>query len=878
MFIFSARGRAKQRMATSSQSAKPRVSVAGDWARVAPLMVLSGLLQMGIAIGMSAADSLFIAHVGADRLPIVYAIMPVIMLVYIAGYTRLLSRQGIDFVFKLTVGVLVVGGVALSAVLQRAGEIPVEVIYAAKIYTSLWFIGLYSLLWNYVDGFFNLSDAKQAYGLIAGGAAVGAIIGGTLVTHLSALLGVGWLFMVWATSAAMAWPVLLWIERKVDRVPAEVEMGSARKRTLRETFGRLLANRFVWVFTLLIFMTLVTATLCEFRSLSIFEEQVRTAEELASLFGHLYAGVNVLNLLITLVVFKFLVRHLGVRNIALVQPAAFLIVFGLLLLDGGMVAALAGFVVLQGLMTSIDYNNQNLLFNALPEQGKEETRTVIEGICEPMATATAGVFLLVAQQGISADGLSMVGFLMAIGCLALAVVLRLDFVSAVVANIRRGWLDFSEATPVVQDENRTSASAMSLEETLAAFSNRASTDTRLQALAEVERINDSSVLLELMQRVVAVTPQERRALETVLVGFGPRAVPAAVKVLREPRFPLAARSVAARVLRQVSLPHLEEMLPSLLDSLIARMYLLTSRRQVLNLADNERPYLDGLRLVYRELPSMTMELALELMSVTGLLPGYESIIDALRTGSGKERGFAMESIEQASGRKLFQRLRPFLEGHDDEAILAAGRKWGLSFDDNLIGVVEHSIGAAFPLEASAALEAAVELQPNQAPRYFHESLTGKPHRIVREAVCILLKRHQTGEATDLTTVERISAVTRHPFFERWGLRSLEFVADDLELKPFEAGAVLVEAGEAPGWVGFVISGQLLVHQSGEETDLAVPAVLGMERLASPQQSPRQVVATAPGKMIRVGTALLRSAVLTRPRTGLDLLRWSLTER
>ena len=865
-------------MATSSQSRKPRVSVAGDWTRLAPLMVLSGLLQMGIAIGMSAADSLFIAHVGADRLPVVYAIMPVIMLVYIAGYTRLLSRKGIDFVLKLTVGVLVVGGVVWSTVLQREGDIPTEVLYAAKIYTSLWFIGLYSLLWNYVDGFFNLSDAKQAYGLIAGGAAVGAIIGGTLVTQLSALMGVGWLFMVWATSAAMAWPVIIWIERKVDRVPSEAEIGSTRKRTLRETFGLLLANRFVLVFTLLIFMTLVTATLCEFRSLSIFEEQVRTAEELASLFGHLYAGVNVFNLLITLVVFKFLVRYLGVRNIALVQPVAFLIVFGLLLLDGGMVAALAGFVVLQGLMTSIDYNNQNLLFNALPERGKQETRTVIEGICEPMATATAGVFLLLAQQGISADGLSMVGFVMAIACLALAVILRLDFAAAVVANIRRGWLDFSATTLAVRNEDKASVPTMNLEEILAAFSNRASTDTRLQALAELKRINDSSVLLELMQRVVAVTPQERRALETVLVGFGPRAVPAAVKVLREPRFPLAARSVAARVLRQVSLPHLEEMLPSLLELLIEQMYLLTARRHVLNLADNELPHLDGLRMVYRELPSMTLELALELMSVTGLLPGYESIIDALRSGTGKERGFALESIEQACGRKLFQRLRPFLEGHDDETILAAGRGREHSWDDDLVEVVELSIGAAFPLEASAALEAAIELNPDQTTRYFRDSLTGNKHPVVREAARILLKRRKTGEVTDLTRVERIVAVTKHAFFKSWGLRSLEFVADDLEMMPFEEGAVLVATGKPSGRVGFVTSGRLVARQEGRDTELAVPAVLGICQLELHHELRTQVVAAAAGEMVWMPAALLRSAVLTRPRTGLDLLRWSLAEQ
>lgn len=842
-------------------------------------MVLAGVLQMGIAIGMSAADSLFISQVGADRLPVIYAVTPVMMLIYVAGYARLLSRKGIDFVFHVTLGILVVGGVLFGWILQGSEKIPVWALYAAKLYTTLWFIGLYSLMWNYVDGFFNLSDAKKAYGLIAGGAAIGAIAGGMLVTQFSDVFGVGWLFTAWAFSAALAWPVLRWIELKVSRVPSAEETGTDQKRTLQGTFGLLFANRFVWVFTLLIFLTLVTATVCEFRTMSIFEAHVRTAEELAPLFGRLYAAVNVFNLLITLVVFQFLVRHLGVRNIALIQPVTFLLVFGLFLLDEGIIVAYVGFVALQGVMTSVDYNNVNLLFNALPEKGKEETRTVIEGICEPMATATAGVFLLLAQQNLSVGTLSLVGFLLAAGCFGLAMVLRIDFVKGVVENVRRGWLDFSSAVPTRLAEVEASSGPKDqkkLTELIAVFGKRSSTESRLKALEEVKRMDDSRVLLDLLQRMVAVTPHERRAIKMVIVGFGPRAVPAAVKVLREPRFPLVARSVAARVLRMVSLPHLEEMLPSLMDSLVRRMFVLTSYRHALGQETAETRHLDGLRMVYRELPDMTMELALEFMSVTGLLPGYESIVEALRTGTGKERGFALESIEQASGRVLFQRLLPFLDERGDEEVMAVGRRLGFVKECDIASVVEQSIGAAFPLEASAALQAALVINPGNAASYCRNSLAKTTHPTLQSDVRILLKRLETGETEELTTVERILAVSRHSFFKSWGLRSMEFVADDLEMVRIERDQEVMRATQPVTRVGFALAGEFVVDRPDAPFSLRAPVVFGLEALEK-QFAPRwSVVCTKPGEMVWLSVSVLRAAVMTRPRVGLDLLRWRMS--
>src|SRR5262245_42495567 len=90
----------------------------GEGGKVCLFVALSACLQVGVAIGMSAADSVFLVHVGSGSLPYIYVMMPVVMLVYTSIYSFLMSRIGIDRVFDLTLALVVAGGVTLYFLLQ----------------------------------------------------------------------------------------------------------------------------------------------------------------------------------------------------------------------------------------------------------------------------------------------------------------------------------------------------------------------------------------------------------------------------------------------------------------------------------------------------------------------------------------------------------------------------------------------------------------------------------------------------------------------------------------------------------------------------------------------------------------------------------------
>src|SRR3546814_8826646 len=98
------------------------------------------------------------------------------------------------------------------------------------------------------------------------------------------------------------------------------------------------------------------------------------------------AASNLFNLVICLFVFNRLATRLGVRNVAFIQPLTYFAVFGWFFLQGGTGAALAAFFAYHGVLTSIAYTNQNLMFNAVPSRVKRPLRTIVEGLAGPLAS------------------------------------------------------------------------------------------------------------------------------------------------------------------------------------------------------------------------------------------------------------------------------------------------------------------------------------------------------------------------------------------------------------------------------------------------------------------------------------------------------------
>jgi AAA family ATP:ADP antiporter len=607
----------------------------GEGAKVAWFAVLAFLLQAGIAIGISTSDALFLSHVGADHLPYIYLITPLVMLAYIAVYARAQRRWGIDRTIDATLVVVTIGGIALHFLVSYANGNPdapssVAILYAAKLYSFLWYIALYTLFWNFVDGFFDLQDGKRLFALLSAGASLGAAVGGAIASILSHHVGISELYLVWAAFALCAVPLVRSLRVRWTKVATidDLDIVSAADQSpMRSIVKAIFGSRFAASLSSLLFITMMATLVIEYQYLSIFETS-GSAAELTELFGTLFLVTNLANLFLNLFIFNRLVAWLGVPSLVLLQPLVYLAGFVWLLIDSSMPAAIFGFFAYHTILTAIDYNSTNLLLNALPRSGKKQIRAFIEGICEPGATAVVGIALLLTAGIASPQQICFVGAVIAVASLLCALVVKNNYLDALISNLRGSWLDFSP---------------------------RSKAETR-------EALGDSRSVRGLLEKVVNASPEERRKLEQAVIKIGLKAVPPLVATLREGHRPYPVRSSAARTLVKLAPSQLDGLCSCLINHEISNLEYRATSQQAL--ANNLELSPDSALLCrfYRDRAFDGVCFIVELLCLSGQLANYESIVLALRSVRSKDRGDAIESIQLALTSRLGARLTAVLKG------------------------------------------------------------------------------------------------------------------------------------------------------------------------------------------------------------------------
>jgi hypothetical protein len=596
----------------------------------------------------------------------------------------------------------------------------------------------------------------------------------------------------------------------------------------------------------------------------------RDAGELASLFGRLTATVGGLNLVLTLLVFNQLVSRFGVRNVALIQPLVYGGVFTWLLLDRGFPAAVAGFFAYHGVMAAIEFNNVNLLFAGLPAAARKEIRTFIEGICEPSASAVAGLVLLAFGAVLTAAELSLVGLTVAAAGLAVTLVVRRDYVSALAANLRRDWLDLSPAAIVSPAEIRDEPNAVLSTEAMVNALASTTGEARVALLEALRSAATASTTTDVLKAAGNFTPWERRLAERLIVGFGAAAVPALVEVAKSRRYSLRARSIALRALHKLNYPLLQAVSVVLMEETSMKAYAALGAHVALGAGDE--PGRAMLARIYREYPLLTVEIVLEALTICGRLPPYEALVMALHSGLAKERGYAIETIGQAAGRKLYARLAPWIEERPLEQQIAHGRAHGWLPDLSADTVLRNALASAFPLESAAAWQAlSAEKNPEHAP-LLAAKLEALPHPLLLKTAAVWRRRQSGAGDNSLTPVERVQALMKAPEFAGFDFTHLEYLAPHTREEALPAGHTLVEADALCPAAWLVLEGELVAHSPGVLRRFRPGAVAAAAVLHGEIVSKVTLAASGPARVIAVPRLAVFACAETFPALGLNLLR------
>ncbi|OWR00147.1 MFS transporter [Sphingopyxis witflariensis] len=792
----------------------------GEWPKLVQFGLFGFLLQMGLGIGFSAGDAAFLSHVGADKLPIIFMLTPLVMLVYTGIFSVLMVRFSIDQMVTTTLLLLVIGGLLLWALLGSTGGNP-TLYYALKLYLAMWYIGLYSLFWNYTDAYFDIQDAKRLFPLFAAFCALGTAAGAMIVNLTAAAIPIHGFMALWAAIALATIPLARMLGRRWQQIAeSDADAGDepqgvgAQLALLANSFR---TSRYTVALTATLFVTLLMTNLAEFQYSTVLQVG-RSEAELAALFGALYAASNIFNLIVCLFVFNRLVSRFGVRNIAFILPLTYFATFGLFFLSGGYAAAIAAFFAYHAVLTSIEYNNQNLLFNAVPSAIKRPLRTVIEGMCEPLASLIAGAFLLYAATRLDLRELSGIGVILGAALIAVVVLLRQLYPAAMTANMRRGWLNFGDpaltaptftpdaAARLQSDARSGDRAAQSLlgptysastasegdvdalimalrngdDSALDGLHDLATADDihlvplladrlglfprsqRQMAIALIGRIGDVEAIPGILTAARTLAPRDRRAIAAMLAGLGDTAIPHLVAGLRDRRRDYSERSIAAHALAELSYAQFNAQLERLVDRE------LTDARALIEGAASTVDGSAALTLLFRarrERAEASIDFTLELLALGGLLPNFDLLIVSLHSSNPKVRGNALEAIESGVGHALFRKI---------DAILHPRGEATSATEVDIVALAEAALDSGRWIETAAALAILHDRLP---PTGFARQTS----RLVRADMPAVLRRQllrllglENDDGPDMLAL--VDALSRMPGFSAATLRALADLA------------------------------------------------------------------------------------------------------
>jgi len=489
-------------------------------------------LQSGVSIGESVSSSLFLINVGFEQLPIIYILTPILMiLVYFPIYSKFIKRYSEDKFFIVSLASLtVINVIIVFAIKFSKTYIPTSVytllFYFVMLYTVIWATALYTMFWNFIDSFFDILDSKRIFSIFSAGTAIGAIIGGSSVSLLTQFFQAVDLLLVWSFFAFLTLSMLIIINKNHKKIPVQEEHeeeDDGKDGLFQQLFDMLIIMKtspYVLFLSSVFFISIILATTLEFEYMSILSKD-KTEESLAALFGKIFAIVNIFNLIVNFFLFNRLVLHYGVRNMTLIQPIAYIIAFAALSVSRDTEVALLGFFVVQGILVSIDYNNQNLLYNGIRSSVKYKVRTFIENLGEPIAVAVAGLFLLFLSNQITPTDIAYIAGTLAFIYLIFVLFLRAEYPKSMVANLKSNWLDFSsESTTLLSNID-----AQEVQELYQYSKDEKNKELSLDILSEYEPLDTLKELLPYLNSVSNEVYEQNKFLLKRLLTHGDPKIP-----------------------------------------------------------------------------------------------------------------------------------------------------------------------------------------------------------------------------------------------------------------------------------------------------------------------------------------------------------------
>ena len=260
-----------------------------------------------------------------------------------------------------------------------------------------------------------------------------------------------------------------------------------------------------------------------------------------------------------------------------------------------------------------------------------------------------------------------------------------------------------------------------------------------------------------------------------------------------------------------------------------------------------------------------VEFILELLSIGGRLPNFELISASLRSNNPKERGNAIETIEQGIDQKLFQTLVPLIDERSLEERVAFFEQHFQRPPITPDSIIDDALNSGFPTGSMVAAQALWELDAEASIDRLRARIRDDDTPALRSVILSLMGVEVHG----LNLVERIHRLMRTPLFESFGVVGLETIAERATEVSFAGKESIYKSTAAAGELFYLINGT--VKTAGEVIN---PGEVFGEGCLFAETRADDAVAESQVNALRISKAAVFQNVDVYPETAVHLLEFS----
>jgi len=430
----------------------------GDLGRGILLCSCLFLIISSYVTGKVARDALFLAQFQAVQLPYADIANAVFVGIVVVGYVRLGRRTSLRN--------LLVGSQLFFAANCALFWALAHYYHPAWLYPAFYvWVGVFGVLaptqvWTLANYLLTTREAKRVFGMVGGGAILGAIFAGFFSKTVakafgteSLLLGMALLLLLCTMLTGAAWQS--WKSRLADSRETAAEDKGLEQRDLQGSMRLVLSSPYLRAIAAIVCLASFVTTLTGWQFKAVAKQFLVNKDALAILFGNFYFYAGILGLLFQLLLTTRLLRRFGIGTMLIVLPAAVMVGSAGLLIWG----TLASAIVLKGsdqlLRYSLDKSAVELLYLPLPHRLKLRAKWFIDTVIWRLGDGLAGVTVLMfaTYMHVAARRISWIALLLVAAWFVSVSVAGRQYIATLKESISQHRLSADQASALALDRS-----------------------------------------------------------------------------------------------------------------------------------------------------------------------------------------------------------------------------------------------------------------------------------------------------------------------------------------------------------------------------------------------------------------------------------------